>query len=87
MGNLSLFPVDLDNAVANNAQLVQSSQEPIERKKFFELFNQGKDYDKIMFTLFPKVFIKQSIKGLLIKLKLISGGDYNVYNICVQMKQ
>ena len=74
MGKLSLFPVDLDNAVANNAQLVQSSQEPTERKKFFELFNQGRDYDKIMFMLFPKVFIRQNIKGLLIRLKLISGG-------------
>ncbi len=84
MGNLSLFPVDLDNAVANNAQLVQSSQEPIERKKFFELFNQGKDYDKIMFTLFPKVFIRQNIKGLLIKLKLISGGGGGItYSISV----
>lgn len=82
MGNLSLFTVDLDNAVANNTQLVQSSQEPIERKRFFELFNQGRDYDKIMFMLFPQVFIRQNIKGLLIKLKLISGGGIT-YTISV----
>lgn len=84
MAALKLFPVDLMIAVENNRQLQNSSEEPDERKRFFELFNKGVDYDKIMLKLFPKVFILQDIKALLVKLKLING--YNVYNISVKMK-
>lgn len=75
MANLNLFPVDLDNAIDNNAQLKQSAKEPVERVRFFKLFNDGVDYDRIMFKLFPKVFIRQDIKGLLVKLRHPSEKD------------
>lgn len=72
LANLTTLPVDLMKAVENNAQLQNSSKEPKERKKFFKLLETGINYDRIMFKIFPRVFIKQDIKMVLMKLHIIS---------------
>lgn len=81
MANLTLLPVDLDNAISNNSQLRCCPEMPFERNRFFNLFEKDVRYDKIMFKIFPRVFIKQMIKRILIKSKLLSYSDGVVYNM------
>lgn len=82
--SLELKCVDLENAIKNNAQLSESAKIPVEREKFYALYREGKDYDKIMFKIAPKVFIKQDIKQILVKLHLLSLRKQSAYCICVQ---
>lgn len=70
MADLIIVPVDLDRAIANNAQLQHSAVEPPERSKFFQLFKSGVRYNRIMFRIFPLFFIKQDLKRIMIKLHL-----------------
>lgn len=68
---LRLGPVDIKKAIECNKQLSAPSKKPEKRDKFFSLIQKGLNYDKIMFKCYPKVFVKQDIKKILLKFKLI----------------
>lgn len=68
--NLFLTSVDLDKAILNNDQLQEPSKEPVKRREFFRKLNT-KNFNHLVFKLFPNQCIKQFIKVILIKLHLI----------------
>lgn len=70
-------PVDMDNAIAHNHQLNTPSQKPENRNEFFEMIKSGKAFNYAVFKCFPKECIKQEVKKVLIRLRLIGGGNVN----------
>ena len=74
LAELDLREVDLERAVENNHQLVAPSRKPENRKYFLKEIEQGTQFNKIVYKCYPKSSIKQLIKGVLIKTKLIRGG-------------
>lgn len=66
-------PVDMDNAIAYNHQLNTPSQKPENRNEFFEMIKSGKAFNYAVFKCFPKECIKQEVKKVLIRLRLIGG--------------
>lgn len=85
IAGLQLFDLDLETAIQNNGQLQSSAQMSDLHHRFFELYEKGLNYDKIVFKLAPKVFIKQDIKEVLIKLHIMGG--YNIYQISTKNRQ
>lgn len=75
MSGLKLFDVDLEKAVLNNAQLQAPAKAPDLRNRFFELYERGLNYDKIVFKLAPMLFIKQNIKKILLMFHIIRRND------------
>lgn len=71
---LKLVKVDLDRAIARNAQLKAPMQRPVARADFFQKIRSGKKYNKVIFKLYPKQSMKQWVKGILIKAHLYGGG-------------
>ena len=71
---LKLMRVDLDRAVAQNAQLKTPMKRPAARDDFFQKIGSGKKYNKVIFKLYPKQSMKQWVKGILIKAHLYGGG-------------
>lgn len=69
--NVKLYDVDLEKAIKNNQQLIEPSKLPKKRKKIFLEIKNNKKFKNIIFKLFPQFVIKQKIKSLLIKLKMI----------------
>lgn len=67
---ISLKKVDIDNAIKSNHQLRHPSIMPEKRELFFSHLNKG--FDKAILKCAPKMYYKQKIKGLLIKLKIIT---------------
>ena len=72
---LKLMRVDLDRAVAQNAQLKTPMKRPAARDDFFQKIGSGKKYNKVIFKLYPKQSMKQWVKGILIKAHLYGGGN------------
>lgn len=64
-----LESVDLEKARKNNRQLNNPTSMPQEREYFFSQIKKGKKYSSIVAKLYPKVFVKQSIKRILYVLK------------------
>ena len=64
---LTLQPVDLEKAVAANAQLKSPSQMPKNRKKFLDNIQYG--FDKAMAKSDPKVYYKKKLKAMLVRMK------------------
>lgn len=79
--NIFITGVDIENAIENNSQLKHSAIRSKQRDKFFRLIKSGISYDRAMFFCFPKVFLRQKIKNILMKTKLISGGGQIIYSI------
>ena len=75
LAELDLRDVDLERAVENNHQLVVPSRKPENRKYFLKEIEQGTQFNKIVYKCYPKSSIKQLIKGVLIKTKIIRGGE------------
>lgn len=73
--NVELKEVDLDNAIANNEQLRQSPIQPVKRKSLFDAIKNGKSFNKQVRKNLPKQCIKQNIKAILIKVKLVKGDN------------
>ena len=71
---LELKDVNLDNAVANNHQLMHPSKLSPKREVFFKHIRDGKTFDKAVFAVLPKMVIKQKLKFILIKLHLLKSG-------------
>lgn len=74
MMDFNFYDVDFNAAIQNNHQLRHPSELPQERKNFFEDLHRGKSFRQAVFHAYPKTCFKQSIKELLIKMKLYSGG-------------
>lgn len=68
--NLSLFDVDLQNAIRENHQLGGPSKYPKEREVFFAALKKTKSVNKAVYKCYPKDCIKQKIKGYLIKMHI-----------------
>ena len=73
MMNFNFYDVDFENAVQSNHQLRHPSDLPQAREKFFEDLRKGKSLKNAVFNAYPKIYIKQSIKELLINLNLYPG--------------
>lgn len=71
LANLSLHDVNVEIALANNGNLQHSSIAPQSRDAFFSKLCGGANYNKLVMKYFPKQCIRQVIKGLAIKLKLL----------------
>ncbi len=69
--DIHLEYVDINKAVEANAQLNHPSEMPAEREKFFRYIDKGCDFNTAMKKCYPKIYFKQDIKKLLLKLKII----------------
>ena len=70
LDNVTLLDIDFDKAAEANHQLRHPSDIPRERELFFSLINDGKSFSYAFSRCYPKFYIKQRIKRLLIKLKI-----------------
>lgn len=75
MADIHLESVDLNKAVANNHQLKHPSVLPKGRSMFFRKLPKGK-FNRLVFQYLPKQCLRQDVKRLLIKLKIIRGGEF-----------
>ena len=88
IADLYLTDVDIDRAIQNNKQLRQTAIKPNVREKFFRMIKNGKKYDRAVFACYPKVFIRQDVKWILLKLKVIRGGGEVIsYHMHYLLKQ
>lgn len=69
--SLNLYEVEIDNALAHNGNLQHPSVAPLCREMFFEKLLKGANYNKLIMKCFPKQCLRQSIKGIAIKLKFL----------------
>lgn len=69
--NLELRDVELNNAIKNNHQLEYPSVRTAKRDKFLAMIKRGKPYKYATFICLPQMVIKQKIKHVLIKLKVM----------------
>lgn len=74
LADVHLENVERVNAMEHNAQLNNPVKYNLKRDLFFELLGKGKKIDHIIFKLYPKIFIRQYIKLILKKAKIIRGG-------------
>lgn len=70
---LTLREVDVEKAVAHNGQLKHPSNKPNSRQLFFDEILRDNSFDRIIWRIYPKTCIKQTIKKVLIKLNLWGG--------------
>ena len=70
--SIVLNEADIEKAINANSQLRHAAIIPKIRNEFFERILKGENYNSVARKCFPKVFLKQRIKELLAKLKLIS---------------
>lgn len=70
MADVHLQSVDLTKAVANNHQLEHPSDLPKGRNMFFKKLQKGK-FNRLVFQQLPKQCLRQDVKQLLLKLKII----------------
>ena len=77
--NIHLEKVDIEKAIANNQQLSHPSVMPKGREKFYKgLKKHG--FNQLVFLQFPEKCLRQDVKRILIKLKIIRGG-YLTYSV------
>lgn len=73
MAGIHLEVVDMDKAIASNHQLKHPSVMPDGRAQFFKEITRQK-FNSLVFWQFPKQCLRQNIKQILIKTKMIRGG-------------
>lgn len=77
--DIDLHDVDIDRAIAANAQLREPSYAPTKREWFMSQLEEGKNYNSLVRKALPKQYTRQVIKGWAIKLHLKkSGGGYRL---------
>ena len=75
---MKLFPVNLENAISANDQLRAPFPKTKKHDLFFEKYPQ-KNFNYATFCCIPDKCIKQRIKAVLLKVKLLRGGvSYNI---------
>lgn len=75
--DMKLFPVNLNRAIQNNAQLSSASEKTKLHDRFYRRYQDGR-FQQAVFYALPFKCIKQKIKGQLIKNKLLEGGVYSI---------
>lgn len=78
MTELNLKAVNIENAIANNHQLSSPSVKPNGYTEFFEKLNSGERFNSLIRKYYPKQCLKQDVKAVLIKLKILGGGGYTI---------
>ena len=73
---LDLSDVHLENverkiAMEHNGQLNSPASHSLKRNLFFKRIENGEKFDYIIFKLYPGIFIRQYIKFVLKKIKII----------------
>lgn len=81
---MKLFPVDLEHAVSVNDQLREPSKKTEKHDIFFEKYPK-KGFNYATFYSLPFKCVKQRIKAILLKTKILPGGTN--YNISVTKQQ
>ena len=71
LADIEQFPVDRENAIANNGQLSHPSRKPKERVTFFAGAEKGKKLSELIFRIYPKQCIKYGVKNLLLMMRLV----------------
>ncbi len=72
---LNLQDVDIKKAITNNHQLQHPSIEPKGRKAFLEAIRKNRSYLWQVFKLYPKQSIRQLVKMVFIKLRIVRGNE------------
>ena len=72
MADTHLEKVDIEKAIANNHQLSHPSVMPKRRNEFYKRLSNHK-FNSLVFWLFPKQCLRQDVKQLLIKARIIRG--------------
>ena len=82
MADTHLENVDIEKAIANNHQLSHPSVMPKRRNEFYKRL-RSRTFNSLVFWLFPKQCLRQDVKQLLIKARIIRGGHKSklVYQI------
>ena len=86
MARLHLVEVDLNRAIANNHQLSHPSVMPRHRDQFYKKLKKRK-FDSLVFQFAPKLCIRQGIKQILIKARMIQGGGKASLIYTIQLLQ
>lgn len=73
---ITLLPVDYEKALESNHQLRHPSVAPECKDKFFERISSGKRFKSAVAAYYPKFYVKQSVKKVLIKCGIFGGGAY-----------
>ncbi len=68
---VELRDVDLNNAIRNNQQLIHPAAIPLERKKFFDNIYKGKSFESAVVRAYPIQHVKNIVKRVMIRLKLL----------------
>lgn len=71
---LNLFDVNVSNALENNHQLRHPSIAPPQKELFFNVLEQ-KGFNKAIAKCYPNFYYRQAIKSILVKMKLLGGGN------------
>lgn len=74
--------VEIENAIECNHQLKHPSIQPSGREKFFKQL-KDKKFNSLVMRRFPKQCLRQDIKRILIKAKLLEGGRRLKYSILI----
>ncbi|MBO5468872.1 MAG: Coenzyme F420 hydrogenase/dehydrogenase, beta subunit C-terminal domain [Lachnospiraceae bacterium] len=72
-----LFPVDLEHAISVNDQLREPSKKTKKHDIFFEKYSK-KGFNYATFYSLPFKCLKQRIKAILLKTKILRGGNYTI---------
>jgi len=83
---LHLESVDIDCAVEHNHQLQHPARVPNGRSDFFKGIERGKNFNRLVFKIFPKTYIKQFLKFILIKMHFMRKEDKNSYGIAIRRR-
>ena len=84
--DIELRDVDLEVAVAHNHQLKYPSVMPEKRRFFFKEIEKDTSFNKLTWEIYPKQCFKQLVKSVLIKAKIIRGGQIANYGLIVSVK-
>lgn len=83
---LHLENVDIKCAIEHNHQLQHPALAPKWRDKFFEGLSNGRKFNYLVFRVFPKTYIKQFVKSLLIKMHILHRRDIASYGIAIKRR-
>lgn len=70
-----LESVDIETAIMNNHQLREPADIPAKRNYFFRKIKEGKSFNSTILFCFPWICFKQFVKKILLKSKILRGGQ------------
>lgn len=72
MSKMELREVDLNKAIAHNHQLSHPPVKSSKRDRFFKFIEKGVGFKVTTFMVLPKMLMKQKLKSMLVKLRMMS---------------